>query len=208
MEEIYMSNYLEEQASKYRRRMVSAATGGIAATALSVPLSQPVMAMAAIGIAAVIVKRQYGQYAKTLAGIEGENILRTYLKERLNDRYTAIYNIPTRSGDIDCMLIGPSGIHVIEVKHLSGIVGCRDGKWIQTKAHTGKTSGIKSPSDQLARNIKWVRRFFGRHNVMPRIFGMIIFTHPKVILDVEDIKGIRVIRIDEMLPEEASRRAA
>jgi len=198
MHEIHLSHYLEDQASKYRKRMLSAAAGGVAAATLGFPLSQPAIAIAGMGMAAMTVKRQYRHYAKTLAGIEGENILRQYLNQRLDDAHTAIYNIPTGFGDIDCTVIGPGGIHIMEVKHMSGIIRHKNGVWTQTKNRCNEIVYIKSPAVQLIRNIRWVKKFLRRHNGTTRIRGSIVFTHPRVRLDVEDIKGIRVLKVDDM----------
>ncbi|HBL24924.1 MAG TPA: hypothetical protein DDZ40_12535 [Deltaproteobacteria bacterium] len=198
MHEIHLSHYLENQASKYRKRMLSAAAGGLAAAAVGIPLSQPAIAIAGMGMAAMTVKRQYRHYAKTLAGIEGENILRQCLNRRLDDAHTAIYNIPTGFGDIDCAVIGPGGIHIMEVKHMSGIIRHKNGVWTQTKNRCNEIVHIKSPAVQLIRNIRWLKKFLRRHNGAMRIQGSIVFTHPRVRLDVEDIRGIRVLKVDEM----------
>jgi Nuclease-related domain len=46
-----------------------------------------------------------------VAGIDGELIFRQELRELLGNGWTAFYNLPTGPGDIDCVLVGPSGLY-------------------------------------------------------------------------------------------------
>lgn len=52
------------------------------------------------------------------AGFEGEQILRNALRKMLTDEYSAFFNIIIDGvGEIDCIVIGPAGLYVIEAKH-------------------------------------------------------------------------------------------
>lgn len=55
-------------------------------------------------------------------GVEGERKTAEYLEPLLSDDYVALYNrlVDGHTGDIDCLLIGPTGVYAIETKNWSG----------------------------------------------------------------------------------------
>ena len=136
-------------------------------------------------------------------GIKGENILEKTLSESLSDEYTAFFNIPIESGgDIDCLVIGPTGIYLFEAKNHKGYILCIDDSWSQVKVgKNGKVYDgeyIKDPSSQLRKGIFEVKRVLSRHGINMWIEGVIVFTNPEVSLFCEEPKGIRIIRADEI----------
>jgi hypothetical protein len=69
-------------------------------------------------------------------GDVGESIFVADLSRQLTDEHVAIRNLlVTRGLDADVVVVGPTGIWVFEVKHWSGTIECRNGRWWQTKRY-------------------------------------------------------------------------
>ncbi|HEU0089862.1 MAG TPA: NERD domain-containing protein, partial [Pseudonocardiaceae bacterium] len=63
-------------------------------------------------------------------GDEGVEDFLCLLRHRLGDRYLVVRELPVaRSLDVDMLVVGPTGVWVFEVKHWSGTIICRDGRW-------------------------------------------------------------------------------
>ena len=112
---------------------------------------------------------------------------------------TAFFNVPTCYGDIDCVLVGPGGITAIEAKHHRGTIICEENSWRQVRRVGNKLHGgpMKNPSFQLTQNIRYLKRYLSRFDLDIPIEGIVVFTHPEVVLSVEK-QPVRVIRLEEM----------
>ena len=67
------------------------------------------------------------------AGSEGEYRVRAYLSCRLDDRYTLFEGYRNRGGEVDLLLVGPTGIHAVEVKYINGLIHCNGDVWNKDK---------------------------------------------------------------------------
>ena len=90
----------------------------------------------------------------------------------LSDDYTAYYNLPLngngRASDIDCILVGPSGLFVFEVKHHHGLILYRNGVWARIKVGRRGTlyrGQLGDPSGQLYRNIRKLKELLGKDQI-------------------------------------------
>ena len=119
---------------------------------------------------AIFVVARYGPiYSTHRCGIDGERILRArLLSSGLSDEYTAYYNVPMNHGsgisDVDCILVGPSGMYLFEVKHHHGLILHRNGNWARIKVgHRGTPyrGQVGDPSRQLSRNIRNLKELLG-----------------------------------------------
>jgi hypothetical protein len=63
------------------------------------------------------------------AGSEGETRVREHLARRLGEEWTAITGYRSAKGEIDLILVGPTGVFAIEVKFLNGVVYCDGDQW-------------------------------------------------------------------------------
>lgn len=137
------------------------------------------------------------------AGIQGENLLKTRLKQMFSDEYIGLFNLPLpRGGDIDCFLVGPTGAYLFDVKHHKGYILYCNGKWDQTKVgRKGKVyevDNIKDPSSQVRRGIFEVKRLLREKGINLWIEGVVVFTNPHVEVFSENIEGIKVVKIDKL----------
>src|SRR5208283_1450493 len=133
MKEVFFSGYLEKQAKKSLVACVASAAValtvlivGVGTGAVMIAISGMVATMVALFVAAM-----HGPaYVTYRCGMRGEQVLRAHLlASGLGEHYTAYYNLPLngngRNSDIDCVLVGPTGLFVFEVKHHHGLILCR-----------------------------------------------------------------------------------
>ncbi|HSL44741.1 MAG TPA: nuclease-related domain-containing protein [Anaerolineales bacterium] len=132
-------------------------------------------------------------------GDEGEKALLKALESRLTDRYIALHQyLVRRNLDADVLLLGPSGIWLLESKFNSGKIICQDGEWTQEKYYfeTGGKQAFKSvpkkPYDKqwLAEKNSITQTILrrlpkDRHWVIGEIRGGIVFTHNEVTLEID-----------------------
>lgn len=65
-------------------------------------------------------------------GAQGEIAAGLILENILPDEYNLLYDIPTNRGNIDLLIIGPTGVHAIDVKNWKGkITSNKDGNLVQ-----------------------------------------------------------------------------
>jgi hypothetical protein len=103
--------------------------------------------------------------------------------------------LPRGAGDIDHLVVGPSGVFLLETKTLAGYVVCDpDGTWRRTKIGRGGTpygAYIGDPAAQAQRNIRAVRDCLRRR--VPDLFrgpglwieGLLVFPHPDTDLSTD-----------------------
>ena len=132
MKEVFLSNYLQKEAKK--SLVARLAWGLVALILLLAGIAAGVAFIIVSGVVALVIAIFVAAtggpaYATYRCGIPGEQVLRAHLlSSGLGDKYTAYYNLPLngngRASDIDCVLVGPSGLFVFEVKHVRHEVAC------------------------------------------------------------------------------------
>ena len=208
MKEVFFSDYLRKKAKKSFVACVAWATAamtlllaGIVTGAAVILASGLVTTMVALFVAAT-----HGPaYVTYRCGMRGEQVLRAHLAASgLGEHYTAYYNLPLngnrRSSDIDCVLIGPSGLLVFEVKHHHGLILCRSGIWSQIKLGRKGTfyrGQLGDPSGQLYRNIRKLKELLGRSDGL-WLHGAIVFTNPRAVLDIEGLRWAKAIAVRDL----------
>jgi hypothetical protein len=208
MKEVYSSDYLQKKAKKSLLACVAWAVvamvllfAGIATGVAFIVVSGVVAIMVTLFVAAT-----HGPaYVTYRCGIRGEQVLRLHLlSSELCDEYTAYYNVPLngngRASDIDCVLVGPSGLFVFEAKHHNGLILYRNGVWARIKAGRRGTlySGrLGNPSGQLCRNIRKLRELL-RHTDGLWLHGAVVFTNPQAVLDIEGLRWVRAIAVQDL----------
>jgi hypothetical protein len=132
-------------------------------------------------------------------GDKGENALLNALDKKLSYEYFALHQyMLLRNLDADVVVLGPSGIWLLESKYHSGKVICQNGTWSQEKRYYGK-GGIpkkeilpRDPYDeQWLREKESVAKTIVRrlpqdmHWLAEEIRGGLVFTHPHVTLEID-----------------------
>jgi Nuclease-related domain/TadE-like protein len=135
--------------------------------------------------------------AQEQVGLEGERQVGQVLARDLPEEYVLIngLKLPRSAGDIDHVVVGPTGVFLLETKTMAGHIVCEpDGTWRRTRvgrAGTPYAAYIGDPAAQVQRNIFTVRTSLRKR--LPELFGgvplwiesLIVFPHPRSELDVE-----------------------
>ena len=152
--------------------------------------------------------RSWAPTARVMAGFSGERHVGRFLASELPQDYALINGLKLArgSGDIDHLVVGPSGVFLLETKTLAGRVVCApDGTWHRTR--TGQDGApyaayIGDPVTQVQRNIFAVRRALRKQ--VPDLLagtplwieGLVVFPHPKTELEAENSRVPAVLLND------------
>ncbi len=131
-------------------------------------------------------------------GDEGVDDFWNYLVSRLPNNYVAVRDLLVRKAlDVDVLVVGPTGIWIFEVKHWSGEITCRRGKWRRKKTwheqggyEVCEEEDIDSFDEQWLREQDAVEETLRRRLPQPgslisTISGGIVFTHPEATWDID-----------------------
>ncbi len=208
VKEVFFSDYLRKRARK--SVVVCVAWAGIALTLLLAGIATGIAVILASGAVAVVVSlfvaaRRGPIYTAYRCGIRGEQVLRIHLlSSGLGDDHTAYYNLPLngngKASDIDCILVGPSGLFVFETKHHHGLILYRNGTWARIKAGRRGTlywGQLGNPSGQLYCNIRRLKELLGKTDGL-WFNGAVVFTNPRVILDVEGLRWVKAVAVNDL----------
>ncbi|MBV8717404.1 MAG: NERD domain-containing protein [Chloroflexi bacterium] len=133
--------------------------------------------------------------AQVMQGFSGERHVGRVLAERLPQEYV-LFNglaLPRGAGDIDHLVVGPTGLFLLETKTMKGHIVCEpDGTWRRTRigrAGTTYSAYIGDPAAQVQRNIFAVRQAL-QHRLPALVArtslwidGLVVFAHPDTRLD-------------------------
>jgi Nuclease-related domain/TadE-like protein len=146
--------------------------------------------------------------AQQLMGLSGERHVGQVLARELPQEYVLVngLKLPRGAGDIDHLVVGPSGVFLLETKTMAGRIVCEpDGSWRRTKvgrAGTPYAAYIGDPAAQVQRNIFAVRDCL--RTQLPGLFrrpplwieGLVVFPHPRTELDAEHSR-VPAMRLDQ-----------
>ena len=136
------------------------------------------------------------------SGFEGEQLLRNSLSKTLSNEYSAFFNIIIDGvGEIDCLVIGPSGLYIFEAKHHTGeIVHDEDGWWrIKGRGRVARSEQLKSPSSQVLGTLNRLKKFLRKRGANVWIEPVVVFTNPAASLTVvKELNGVKVITIHQI----------
>ncbi len=133
-------------------------------------------------------------------GLKGELKVKEALKG-LKDCYVVFNNIklPNGNGNIDHVVVGPTGVFAIETKNIKGNFVCEGEEWFKVK--NGKVRRIKSFSRQAKRNALALRGFLRRYGCDQFVYGIVVLTNEccKVDLINPSVPVIEVGRLKEFI---------
>jgi hypothetical protein len=138
------------------------------------------------------------------SGLEGEKILKQTLKKILPDNHTVFYNVSFNgSGDVDCIVVSPSGIYILEAKHHSGEISYTENGWthlkISRRGNKYYNENFRNPMIQLDNHIFKARKFFNNNGVNVWIKGIIVFTNSNISLSLQkQPNAFKVVTIDKL----------
>jgi hypothetical protein len=120
--------------------------------------------------------RKYHIYS---GGWQGEKRVAQLLSSKLNDDYYLLNDLYLRDGggDIDHIVLAPSGVFVLETKNWSGNISCNGDDW----QRAGKRNFSGSPSRQVKRNASKIKQIIDSNSALRSlgvfVEGIVVFTN-------------------------------
>ncbi|MED1855013.1 nuclease-related domain-containing protein [Brevibacillus borstelensis] len=139
---------------------------------------------------------QYGEVKKIHTGLKGEKNTKKLLAT-LPDSYTVLSDIKVevegKSSQIDHIVVGPTGVYVIETKNMNGsIVGNEsDHQFVQHKI--GRRGGEYSksfynPVKQVGTHVYRLATYLKKHSLDTWVQGIVYFSNPDAEVNVNSEK--------------------
>ncbi len=135
-------------------------------------------------------------------GKEGEERVVELLRQVLDDRWTLFRNLKVPGmgrGDVDGVLVGPTGLWSLEVKNFSGRYRNRGEQWFYWK-HNDWRRMKHSPSRQARRNAGRLAAFLKERGVHLWVQPIIVWANPEK-PPVLELPAVPVWTIDRLAGE-------
>ncbi len=136
------------------------------------------------------------EVGKLAAGREGERAIALKLSV-LDERWILFSGVVLDGmyGDIDHVLVGPTGIFAIEAKHWSGSIyyNSETNSWTRQKMY-GALEESKDPARQIKGTSSILERALGK-NIQP----CVVFTHPTATVSGKH-RDVAILTLNELLP--------
>jgi hypothetical protein len=132
-------------------------------------------------------------------GWAGEKQVTELLNSTLSDDYLLLNDLHLRNGggDIDHIVLGPSGVFVLETKNWNGDITCNGDEW----QRGGKPSFRASPSLQVKRNAAKIKRIIDSspslRSLGVRVEGIVVFTNNHATLDLNN-PTVLILRLPQV----------
>jgi hypothetical protein len=138
------------------------------------------------------------------AGAEGEREVHAALDGALDDSWTLFKGYRNRGGEIDYLLIGPTGLFAIEVKHVNGAFRVTPEQWVYRRSdgygnEVGDVTvladrGGRPPQVQLAEPLEQLERFIAKRGQPVPWRPVVLLNHPRAkIISCADGLGAQVL---------------
>lgn len=201
MTETYMSDYLRNKVRATAKRTEAAYTGlalGAAGAIGGILLSPVLYALLPLSILLLFLALTCKPSWRW--GLEGEERLRGRLRRILDDRCALFFNLPIAGGDLDCVVVAPQGLWVMESKYYAGEVTCTNGRWCRLRKRRGETypEAMRSPSEQLSKGITHLKSYLLSQGISPWIRGIVVFTHPAACLHVQGLGTVSAVTLSDL----------
>ena len=127
-------------------------------------------------------------------GDVGENRLVEHLSYHLSDDYVCIKRLMVEDNlDADAVILGPSGIWVLESKYYSGTIRLRNSQWTRRKTYYAPGGVLTQKVDHFCDlEEQWLREKTAVENILRKnglktksVQGGIAFSHPESTLDAD-----------------------
>ncbi len=142
-------------------------------------------------------------------GLQGEKHVTKILTSNLNNNYYLIndVNLSGGYGNIDHIVLGPTGVFVIETKNWSGDISCHGDEWLrrQSSYTRGAISNMRgnssSPSKQVKQSAMRVKRTIESIEALKHrsiwVNGVVVFSNKNAYLKI-DKPTVPVLRAKEL----------
>ncbi len=131
-------------------------------------------------------------------GLQGEKQVAKLLSRSLNNDYYLINDLylKERGGDIDHIVLAPSGVFVLETKNWSGSISVNGDEWVRA----GKRDSASNPSRQVKNNVTKIRHIIDALPNLPvvRVEGIVVLTNRHAQVRVSN-SSVQVLRLPQLV---------
>ena len=155
----------------------------------------------AVAVVAALTVRPYSITEEEIKefGNIGESATEFILEHNLPDEYTIIPNVELLYGDgrseADNIIVGRSGVFIIEVKNMKGTVSgsCEDKQWIKDKVDTYNPDivyqeSFKNPVRQVKYQVHLLKNIFKENDIRTYIHCAVYFPNTQTVLNISDMR--------------------
>jgi hypothetical protein len=128
-------------------------------------------------------------------GLQGEDIAAAELKH-LSNEYVVLRSINTNFGDIDFIVLGPTGIFTIEAKHWSGKIGL-EKSYFTSNGHIVQRDIVAHAKISAA----WLQKLLtGNSQGHLKVNPIIVFTDPdaKYLFQTGPVNGVQILETHQL----------
>lgn len=137
------------------------------------------------------------------AGVTGEQNAVRLVEKLLPDNYYCITNVQVqyenRHNELDLVVVGPSGIYIVEVKNVSGRIcgSYTDRQFYQEKGKRSKE--MDNPVYQVKMHADILSRYLKANGVRTWVQGTVLFVNPRATMAITDMpsNGIPIFAVSE-----------
>lgn len=189
-----------KRASSYRNKSILLVLLGIALSfGIVIHFLLIVLSIVSFVIAAYLWSKQ----TTWTVGADGEESVISAL-QNLDPSFKIVNDIvlPHDNQNIDHVVVGSTGIFVIETKNHNGIIRCIDDVWSRKKVGRRGTvydANIGNPSKQAKRNAVMLKKWLESENVDVRyIEAVVVFTNEDVELNLVR-PTVKVVHVNDLI---------
>jgi hypothetical protein len=147
------------------------------------------------------------EVAQKGAGVEGEQELASLLASTLSDEWVAFGGYRNRRGEADLVLVGPSGVWVVEVKNRNAQLFADGDQWHYRKfdnygnvVKSGPATDRKGriwgqQASHVAESLTW---WLGHNQLQVAVRTAVVLMHPKASLGASSSPGVDVLTADPL----------
>jgi hypothetical protein len=158
---------------------------------LAFPYYQSSIVLALLAVYVIILRNKKTQILK--AGVTGEKAA-TRVFKNLSNEYTVFHDLTVtydgRQSQIDHVIIGPTGIYIVETKNIKGKItrSSEENKWNITK--TGRKGGVYSksmynPVKQVGTHVYRLSNMLRDNKVHAWVQGIVYFSNEESIVSID-----------------------
>lgn len=137
------------------------------------------------------------------AGTNGEKKALKVLADGLPDSYCCVNNVVVRfeerHNELDLVVVGPSGVFIVEVKNTAGnIVGDYEDQILQQKKRS-ETKEMRNPVKQVKTHTDILSRYLRAKGVRCWVQSTVFFVNPKCAPEIRNIpqNGVQVFAVSQ-----------
>ena len=143
-------------------------------------------------------------------GLAGEQATANLLKKLLNSNWTLYQNVtlPDQLGDIDGILVGTSGVFLLEIKTYSGIYQNSGSKWLQKTPDQAWELVKKSPTHQVQKNVERLTGWLLEQDLPIVVQPRLVWAGDGLILQEEPDVSFWLLNQEQVIVDELRRGEA